>query len=93
MKSCFFSLQEWIQLYQKAYLIAEDEQISSILAQIFTELQANLEALMAMVGEERVLTYFSELLSCLEQKDYVRINDILTTKITPILMKENELGE
>lgn len=84
------NLLEWLSIYQKAYLVADTEKISQILAQLISQLQIAAPELMRASNEEKLVEIFTLLLEAMERKDYVQIQDVLETKIQPLLFDENQ---
>lgn len=70
-------LYQWINLYEKAYLIAEDEQIIHIILSLIGQLQEDLPALQQVIGETEVNSKLYQMMEALKHKDYVRIHDLL----------------
>lgn len=89
MKSKVEDLEKWIGLYQRSYFIAEEKQISQILLQLISQLEKIMDILLLQTSEAAIMKIFTELLAAMEQKDYVKINDLIETTINP-LIKQNQ---
>ncbi len=80
-------LQEWIALYKKAYLVAEDEKISKILIHLFSAIEKCFPWITIELGGDVAQQMLLAMMKAMENKDFVQIHDLLEVNLVPLIIQ------